>query len=132
MELNDFAANYPELYTSLNEYIRLTIENNQINGEVSLTNWDNMVDHIVSQFDQQDYNGYASASVSAQTFRHDGNRCHGRDCNRDRDWDNRDWDNRGWDNRNRDNRCRNGFCDFDLRDTVRILFLRNLFDRRRR
>ena len=52
MELNEFAANYPELYAMLDEDIKYYIAANNMTGEESLSTWDNMVDNILNNYEQ--------------------------------------------------------------------------------
>jgi hypothetical protein len=110
MELSEFAANYPELYVMLNEDIRNYIVENKMTGDESLRNWDNMIDNIVNNYEQADYFGYNMERVMAQQMPFDGFR----DMDRDFRF-----------------RRRRRFRDFNIRDIIRLLFLRNLFDRRR-
>jgi hypothetical protein len=111
MELNEFAANYPELYAMFDEDIRYYIAENNMTGEESLSAWDNMVDTIVNSYEQLNYYGYNMEDVLAQQIPFDGFR------GRDRDFR---------------PRRRRRFRDFDIRDIIRLLFLRHLFDRRHR
>ncbi len=108
MELSEFAANYPELYAMLDEDIKYYIAENHMNGEESLGAWDNMVDNIFSNYEQENYFGYNMEDVETQQISYYGPR-------------------------SRDFRFRRRrFRDFNIRDIIRLLFLRQLFDRRRR
>ncbi len=111
MELTEFAANYPELYAMLDHDVRYYIAENNMNGEESLSAWDNMVDNIVNNYEQENYFGYNIDEVIPQQIPFDGFR------GRDRDFR---------------FRRRRRFRDFNIRDIIRLLFLRQLFDRRRR
>lgn len=116
MELYSFASEFPELYTMLNETVRSTIAANNMTGEESLRDWDNMIDNYVSNFEYEDYYGQEMGeSLSQIPFDGFGGR------------DGRDWDR----DRDRDRRRRRRFHDFNLRDIIRLLFLRQLFDRDR-
>jgi hypothetical protein len=110
MELNEFAANYPELYAMLDEDINHYIAESNMTGEESLGTWDNMVDNILKNYEQANYFGYNVEEVISQQIPFDGFR--------DRDF--------------RFRRRRRRFRDFNIRDIIRLLFLRQLFDRRRR
>lgn len=110
MELSEFAANYPELYAMFDEDIRYYIAENNMTGEESLRAWDNMVDNIVNKYEQENYFGYNMEEVTSQQIPYDGFR-------------GMDWDFRF--------RRRRRFRDFNIRDIIRLLFLRQLFDRRR-
>ncbi|WP_313344710.1 hypothetical protein [Sedimentibacter sp.] len=112
MELNEFAANYPELYAMLDEDVRYYVVENNMTGEESLRAWDNMVDNIVNKYEQGNYFGYNTEEVLPQQIPFDGFR-------------GRDFDFRF-------RRRRRRFRDFNIRDIIRLLFLRQLFDRRRR
>lgn len=111
MELNEFASNYPELYAMLNDDIRYYIAENKMTGEESLSAWDNMIDNIVNNYEQKEYFGYNMEDVTAQQIPYDGF------MGRDRDFR---------------FRRRRRFRDFNIRDIIRLLFLRDLFDRNRR
>lgn len=112
MELNDFAANYPELYAMLDEDVKHYIAENSMTGEESLGTWDNMVENILNNYEQANYFGYNVEEVISQQIPFDGF------MGRDRDF--------------RFRRRRRRFRDFNIRDIIRLLFLRQLFDRRRR
>ena len=132
MELYVFAAKFPELYAMLDETVRSTIVSNNMNGEQSLKDWDNMIDNYVRNFENEKYYGQEMREISSQQIPYNvywGRDGRDRDRDRDRDWDRgRDWDrNRDWD-RYRDYRQ---FYDFNIRDIIRILYLRQLFDRDR-
>lgn len=114
MELNAFAAEFPELYAMLDETVRSTIVTNNMTGEESLRDWDNMIENYVSNFEYDDYYGQEIGEISSQQIPFDGFG--------------------GWDGRDRDRdrrRRRRRFRDFSLRDIIRLLFLRQLFDRNR-
>lgn len=119
MELYAFASEFPELYAMLNETVRSTIAANNMTGEESLRDWDNMIDNFVSNFEYEDYYGQEMGESLSQQIPFDdfGGR-DGRDRDRDRD-------------RDRRRRRRRRFHDFNLRDIIRLLFLRQLFDRDR-
>jgi len=123
MELDVFASDFPELYEMLDETVRSTIVGNNMNGEESLRDWDNMIDNFVSNFDYEDYYGQEMGETSSQQIPLGGfGGWDGRDRGRDRDrYRDRDWDRRR----------RRRFRDFNLRDIIRLLFLRQLFDRNR-
>lgn len=112
MELSEFAANYPELFAMFDEDIRYYIADNKMTGEESINVWENMVDNLVNKYEQANYFGYNSEEVLAQQIPFDGF------MGRDRDF--------------RFRRFRRRFRDFDIRDILRLLFFRQLFDRRRR
>nr|WP_288830569.1 hypothetical protein [uncultured Clostridium sp.] len=119
MELDVFAVDFPELYEMLDETVRSTIVANNMNGEESLRDWDNMIDNFVSNFEYEDFYGQEIGETSSQQIPFGGfGGWDGRDRDRDRD---RDWYRRR----------RRRFRDFNLRDIVRLLFLRQLFDRNR-
>lgn len=105
MELSAFASEFPELYAMLYETVRSTIVANNMTGEESLRDWDNMIDNYVSNFEYEDYCGQEMGKSSAQQIPFGGFGDRGRD---------------------RDRRRR--FRDFNLRDITRLLFLRQLFD----
>lgn len=119
MELDAFFSEFPELYAILNEIVRATIITNNMTGEESLRDWDSMIDNYVSNFEYEDYYGQEMGEISSQQIPFGG--FGGRDRDRDRD--------RGRD-RDRDRRRRR-FRDFNLRDIIRLLFLRQLFDQNR-
>ncbi|MTK08469.1 MAG: hypothetical protein F8N38_15465 [Hungatella sp.] len=104
MELDAFASEFPELYAMLNETVRITIVTNNMAGEESLRDWDNMIDNYVSNFDYEDCYGQETGEISSQQIPFGGR-----------------------DGRDR-NRRRRRFDDFNLRDITRLLFLRQLFD----
>ena len=109
MELNEFASNYPEYYSMLNENVKYLIRSNNMTGAESLRDWDNMVDDILRNCDQDNYNNeYDMWSVQYQQMPFGNFRDRDRDRDRDR------------------------FRRFNQRDIIRLLFLRNLFDRDRR
>ncbi|MDF2586843.1 MAG: hypothetical protein K0S41_684 [Anaerocolumna sp.] len=112
MELGEFAANYPELYAMLEEDIRYYIAENNMNGDESLSAWDDMIDSILNKYEQDNYYGFNMEDVMSQQMPFDGF------MGRDRDF--------------RFRRRRRRFRDFNIRDIIRLLFLRQLFDRRRR
>lgn len=109
MDLDEFAISFPELYLMIDEDIRLSLISQQITGEEPLRAWDNLVDNLVKKYEQQSFFGYDMGAITAQQFN-----------------DNfRDWD------RDDRNRRRRRSRDFSLRDFIRLLFLRRLFDRER-
>jgi len=114
MELNEFAADFPELYEMFYEDIRYMIAEKKLTGRESLRDWDDMVDEVVRSYERENFYGYDTEMPTAQQFIPGG---------RDRDWD-RDRDRR--------DRRRRRFRDFDIRDIIRLQFLRELFDRDRR
>ena len=114
MELYAFASEFPELFAMLNETVRSTIAANNMTGEESLRDWDNMIDNFVSNFEYEDYYGQEMGESLSQQIPFDGF------GDRDRDTD-----------RDRRRRRRRRFHDFNLRDIIRLLFLRQLFDRNR-
>lgn len=103
MELLEFAEEFPEMYAMLNDNVNYIIDTNNMNGEESLLNLDNMIDSLVNQYEENDY--YGMDTIDSQQI------------------DRFDRDRR---------RRRRRFRDFDLRDIFRLLFFRNLFDRRHR
>ena len=111
MELSEFAANYPELYAMLEEDIRYYIAENNMDGDISLSEWDNIIDAILNKYEQDNYYGFNMEDVMSQQMPYDGF------MGRDRDYR---------------FRRRRRFRDFNVRDIIRLLFLRQLFDRRRR
>lgn len=121
MELYVFAANYPELYAILDETVRSTIVANNMTGEESLRDWDNMIDNFVNDFECEDYCGQDKEEILSQQIPFGG---YG-------DWDGRDRDRYRDRYRYRDRRRRRRFRDNNLRDIIRLLFLRQLFDRDR-
>lgn len=58
MELNDFIAEYPELYSALVNDVRSVISERRMTGNETLSEWNNMVDDIVATFEQNNYFGY--------------------------------------------------------------------------
>lgn len=106
MELLEFAEEFPEMYAMLNDNVSYIIDNNNINGEETLLNLDNMIDSLVDQYEENDYYGFVT--IESQQI-----------------------DGFGRDDRGR-RRRRRRFRDFNIRDILRLLFFRNLFDRRRR
>lgn len=103
MELLDFAEEFPEIYAILNDNVIYLIDNNNVNGEESLINLDNMIDSLLNQYEENNYYGFATIdSQQIDGFGRDG---------------------RGY------RRRRRRFRDFNLRDILRLLFFRNLFDR---
>lgn len=105
MELLEFAEDFPEMYSMLNDNVLYIIENNNMNGEESLLNLDNMIDELLDQYEDNNYFGFGAVdSQQIDGFRRDG---------------------RGH------RRRRRHFRNFNVRDILRLLFFRNLFDRRR-
>ncbi|WP_033165446.1 hypothetical protein [Clostridium sp. KNHs205] len=105
MDLLDFAEEYPEIYAMLNDNVVYLIDNNNISGDETLTNLDDMIDNLLNQYEENNYYGFAT--IDTQQI-----------------------DGFGRDGRGRRRRRRN-FRDFNLRDIFRLLFFRNLFDRHR-
>ncbi len=112
MDIYEFAVNYPKLYQQIDDEVEYYITTYQMNGSESLQDWDNYVENIYSKYEQQDSYDDANMLVEQQFDFRDRDRR--RDFDRDRHR-----------NRNRHRR------DFDLRDLVRVIFLRRLFDRNR-
>ena len=104
MELLEFAEEFPEMYAMLNDNVIYIIDNNNMTGEESLLNLDNMIDTLLGQYDENNYFGFGTIdSQQIDGFRRD---------------------DRGY------RRRRRRFRDFNIRDILRLLFFRNLFDRR--
>lgn len=116
MDFDEFTIYYPELYSMMVEDVRYAIETYPITGSEPLMDWDNLVDNLVNKYQQQNTYGDNTEAYRAQQYP---------GSYRDRDWD---WDDRY---RRRRRRRRRRFRDFDLRDIIRIIFLRRLFDRNR-
>jgi len=114
MHLNEFAAIYPELYVMLRAEVRYMISENNMSGDESLNDWDDMVTDIVRNFNENDFADFDidEMPVQQQLGPFDGFR------DRDRD-------------RDRDRRRRRRRRNFDIRDIIRAIFLRELFDRNR-
>jgi hypothetical protein len=106
MDLLEFAEEFPEIYAMLNDNVNYIIDNNNMNGEESLLSFDNMIDSLVNQYEENNYYGFDT--IDSQQI-----------------------DGFGRDGRDR-RRRRRRFRDFNVRDIFRLLFFRNLFDRRRR
>ena len=106
MELLEFAEEFPEFYAMINDNVMYIIDNNNMNGEESLLSLDNMIESLVNQYEENNYYGFDNV-------------------------DSQQLDGFGRDDRGR-RRRRRRFRDFNLRDIFRLLFFRNLFDRRRR
>lgn len=106
MELLNFAEEFPEIFAMLNDNVNYIIDNNNMNGEESLLSLDDMIDSLVNQYEENDYYGFNT--IESQQI--DGFRDGGRDRRR----------------------RRRRFRDFNTRDILRLLFFRNLFDRRHR
>lgn len=120
MELLEFAEDFPEIYTMLNDNVNDTIDYNNMNGEETLLSLDNMVDSLLTQYEENNYYGFDT--VDSQQMDGFGREGFGRDgFGRD---------GFGRDGRGR-RRRRRRFREFNLRDILRLLFFRNLFDRRR-
>lgn len=113
MELDEFAANFPELYAIIEQDVINYIAENNMNGEETLSAWDSMIDSFVNNYEQNNYFGFNEDEVISQQLPY---------------YDYRDWDR---DYRYRRHRRRR-FRDFDIRDILQLLFLRQLFGRRRR
>lgn len=105
MELLEFAEEFPQMYAMLNDNVRYIIDSNNMNGEETLLNLDNMIDNLINQYEENDY--YGTNTIENQQI-----------------------DGFGRDDRDR-RRRRRRFRDFNLRDILLLLFFRNLFDRRR-
>lgn len=107
MGLNEFAALYPDLYMMLNNNVRNMIRDNNITGDVPLREWDDLIDSVLMSGDEyffDDFNDMDVMPTQQMTpFFPD-----------------------------RDGFRRRRRRDFDLRDIIRLLFLRELFDRNRR
>lgn len=116
MDFDEFTVYYPDLYSMLDEDVSDAINMYPITGEESLRDWDNLIDNLVNKYEQQypygDNIEVFRAQQDMESFRDD-----------DRDWGDRF--------RRRRRRRRSRFRDFDIRDIIRILFLRRLFDRNR-
>ncbi|MGN6712361.1 hypothetical protein [Anaerocolumna jejuensis] len=110
MELLEFAEEFPEIYTMLNDNVNDTIDYNNMNGEETLLSLDNMVDSLLTQYEENNYYGFDT--VDSQQIDGFGREGFGRDGRGRR-------------------RRRRRFREFNLRDILRLLFFRNLFDRRR-
>ncbi|WP_077610608.1 hypothetical protein [Clostridium sp. Marseille-P2415] len=106
MDINEFAILYPELYSMIVEDVSYAVDMNQITGEESLRDWDNLVDSLVKKYEQAENMDENMAQQFPGGF---GDR----------------------DDRDRRRRRRRRFRDHDLRDLFRIIFLRRLFDRDR-
>lgn len=103
MELLEFAGEFPEMYAILNDNVNYIIEKYNMSGDESLLDLDNMIDNMVAQYEENDYYGFNTLESQQVDFRRD------------------DRDHR---------RRRRRFRDFNSRDLLRLLFFRNLFDRR--
>lgn len=106
MELLEFAEEFPEIFAMLSDNVNNIINSNNMNGEESLVDLDNMIDNLLNQYEENNY--YGLYTVESQQF-----------------------DGFDRDDRNR-RRRRRRFRHFDVRDILRLLFFRNLFDRRHR
>lgn len=139
MNLHEFSINFPELFTIIDDDIKNVISAYQITGEESIRDWDILIDNLVKKYEQN----YRQNTITAQQYNfrdrdrdfrdrdryfRDGDRDF-RD--RDRYFRDRDRDFRDRDFRHKDRNFRDRFHDFDLRDSIRLLFLRKLFDRNR-
>lgn len=120
MYLNEFAVDFPEIYMLIDKDVNNALMSNQIHGEVTLREWDDLVNGIAQKYEQQDF--FKMGNLAAQQFNdrfgdrdgfRDGHRDGFRDGFRDRD-------------ERRDNRRRR-FNDFDVRDVIRLTFFRRLF-----
>ncbi len=104
MELLEFAEEFPEMYAMLNDNVNYLIDNNNMNGEETLLHLDDMIDGLLDQYEDNNFFGFGAVdSQQIDGFRRD---------------------NRGH------RRRRRRFRDFNIRDILRLLFFRNLFDRR--
>ncbi len=117
MDFDDFTVYYPELYSMLDEEVSYAIDMYPITGEEPLQDLDDLIDDLVNKYEQQ-----YPFSDNVEVFRAQQNPQGFRDRDRDRDWDDRF---------RRRRRRRSRYSDFDIRDIIRILFLRRLFDRNR-
>lgn len=104
MELEQFAAEFPEFYAMLYDTVNSTINSYNMSGEDSLRNWDDMIDSFVRSLENDDLYGQEMKVIASQQMPYDG---FGRD------------------------RGRRRFRNFNVRDIIRLLFLRQLFDRNR-
>lgn len=109
MDFEEFADNYPELYAMIDEDVRNAIEMYQITGDESLHDWDDLVEYLVIKYEQLLPYEDITEETTTQQYPY-GYRGRGRDNRR---------------------RRRRRFRDFDLRDIIRLSFLRRLFDRNR-
>lgn len=105
MDLLEFAEEFPEIYAMLNDNVNYVIDNNNMNGEESLLSLENVIDSLVNHYEENNYFGFDT--IDSQQI-----------------------DEFGRDGRHRRRRHRR-FRDFNVRDLLRIIFFRNLFDRRR-
>lgn len=106
MELLEFAEEFPEIYAILNDNVMYVIESNNMNGEESLVTLDTIIDNLIDQYEENNF--FDMDTIDNQQI--DGFR--------------RDFRDR--------RRRRRRFRDFNIRDILRLLFFRNLFDRRHR
>ncbi len=118
MDFDEFTVYYPELYSMMDEDVRNAIESYPITGTETLKDWDNLVDNIVSKYEFKNPYGVNIEEYKAQQYPG-----YFRDGDRYRDWEDRE--------RRRRRRRRRRYRDFDIRDIIRIIFLRRLFDRNR-
>lgn len=112
MELNEFAASFPELFAMMDHDVRNYIAEHNMNGDESLSAWENMIDTFTKNYEQNNYYGYNTDDLMSQQMPFN--------------------DFGDWDRDSRFRRRRRRFRDFNVRDILRLLFLRQLFDRRRR
>lgn len=110
MDFDEFTVYYPELYSMMDEDVRNAIESYPITGTEPLRDWDNIVDNIVSKYEFRNPYEVNTEEYNAQQYGYF----------RDGDRDDRE--------RRRRRRRRRRFRDFDIRDIIRIIFLRRLFD----
>lgn len=109
MDLNEFALSYPDLYRMLNNNVRNVIRDHNITGDLPLRDWDDMIDSVLMLGGGNDFYDDFS-DMDTLPVQQLSPFFSGRD----------EFDMR---RRRRD---------FDLRDIIRLLFLRELFDRNRR
>ena len=109
MDLLEFETQFPQVYAMFENNVTDMINAYSMNGNESLANWDQLVDYMMNQYEDNDYYGFNTEMVESQQMEFFDDR--------------RDRDRR---------RRRRRFRDFDVRDILRLIFLRQLFDRRRR
>lgn len=124
MDLNEFSREYPEMYRRMDGKVRDFIRGNNVTGNMSLVEWNNMIDRLMYDtepyWDDDDYYGGAIATGQLDSPKTAGYGStsawapavlpvqYGQDFDRRRR------------RRRRDDR-------FDRRDILRLLFLRLLF-----
>ena len=107
MELYEFASDYPEIFDMINEDVRYIISENNMNGDESLRDMDTIIENMINNYEEEEYNGYTMDDIPAQQIPYGGFR--GRD------------DRIGRDGRGRGRRRRRHFRDFDIRDINSII-----------